>query len=546
MSTRRAIAAATVLTAAAPAAALAGWGQTAPVAPIPFADRLIGESPRVAIDRNGDAIVAWVGTAADGGSILQVAVRPAAGKFGGPAQLSGNGPVRAPAVAIGPGGEAVVAWVENGGVRAATRAPGGPFTSAVGLSSPGGPTTPVDGPDLAVTGDGRAIAVWTGGVGARSAVRASVYTPGAGWTAPITLSSTGEVATEPAVAVNESGDTVVVWRRGSPIGPGTVRAAIGTISRPASSGANARPFFTSASDLSRPGQDSTGPDVDVDETGAAVAVWTRVTAGGDTGLIQTASAAPGAGFGPPRTISGKGANGPRIGVDAVGGATAIWGVDRGRQPSGVQASLLGAGGAWTAPHDLAPPDPTDLLDEPGGARLAVDPAGDAVAAWARDNGETVGFQSAVRPAGGKFGPQESVTGRGDDSDSTAPDVAVSAAGEAVVVWEAGGGKNTALGAVFYEPPPRPRISSLRATPTRFPALTGPVLRFTLSRAGPVVVLVRPPGGGRALAAVGLRGRKGANRIALGARLVTLPPGLYRLTADTGAGRPISLGVAVTA
>jgi hypothetical protein len=212
----------------------------------------------------------------------------------------------------------------------------------------------------------------------------------------------------------------------------------------------------------------------------------------------------------------------------------------------VQAALLGAGGAWTPPKDLATPDPTDPLDEPGGARLAVDAAGDAIAAWARDNGETVGFQAAVRPAGRKFGPQEAVTGRGSDSDSTAPDVAVSAAGEAVVVWEAGGGKNTALGAVFYEPALRPRISSLRATPTRFPALTGPVLRFTLTRAGPVVVLVRPQGGGRALAAVGLSGRKGVNRIALGARLVTLPPGSYRLTADTGAGRPISVGVAVTA
>jgi hypothetical protein len=72
-----------------------------------------------------------------------------------------------------------------------------------------------------------------------------------------------------------------------------------------------------------------------------------------------------------------------------------------------------------------------------------------------------------------------------------------------------------------------------------------VLRFTLSRAGPLVVLVRPTGGGRALAAVGLRGRKGANSVALGARLATLPPGLYRLTADTGAGRPRSVGVAVT-
>src|SRR5581483_2421726 len=116
----------------------------------------------------------------------------------------------------------------------------------------------------------------------------------------------------------------------------------------------------------------------------------------------------------------------------------------------------------------------DPLDEPGGARLAVDPVGDAIAAWARDDGETVGFEAAARRSGRGFGAQEAVTGRGNDSDSTAPDVAVSAAGEAVMVWEAGGGKDTALGAVFYEPAPRPRISGLRATPNRFPALKGPV------------------------------------------------------------------------
>src|SRR5439155_14460131 len=186
------------------------------------------------------------------------------------------------------------------------------------------------------------------------------------------------------------------------------------------------------------------------------------------------------------------------------------------------------------------------LNEPGGARLAVAPTGDAIGVWARDDGAMVGFEAAVRSPGRAFGPQQAITGRGSDTDSTAPDVAIDASGEAVVVWEAGGGRNSALGAVFYEPPPRARITSLRAVPSRFPALLGPVLRFTLSRAGPVVVLVRPPGGGRALAAAGLRGRRGVNSVALGARLATLPPGLYRLSADTGQGRPRSVGVAVTA
>ncbi|MDX6646372.1 MAG: hypothetical protein QOK40_2099, partial [Miltoncostaeaceae bacterium] len=240
---RAAAALASVLAAAAPGAAQAGWGPTAPVAPIPFADRLTGEPPRVAIDRNGDAVTAWVGTADDGSPILQVAVRPAGGRFGGPAQLSGSGQASAPAVAMGAGGDAVVAWLENGAVRAAARRPGGPFSPAVSLTAPAGAMEQLDGPELAVTGDGRAIAVWTRGRGTRAGLQVTSYTPGAGWTAPITLSAAGELASEPAVAVDEAGDAVVAWRQATAGGRGLVRAAIGAISRPTATGATARAFF---------------------------------------------------------------------------------------------------------------------------------------------------------------------------------------------------------------------------------------------------------------------------------------------------------------
>jgi hypothetical protein len=543
---RRVVLAAAALAALAPGAARAAWGPTAPVAPIPFADRLPGEPPRVAIDRNGDAVTAWVGTRADDGApILQVAVRPSGGRFGSPSQLSGTGQVRAPAIAMSAAGDAIVAWLEDGAVRAAARPAGRPFGSPSTLTAPAGEMAQLDGPEVAIAGDGRAIAVWTRAGDAAPGVQVSAYTPGRGWTAPVTVSAAGEAAGEPAVAVDEAGDAVVGWRRSVAGGRGVARAAIGALSRPAA-GSSARAFFTAPRDLSAARQDATGPDVGVAETGAAVAVWTRVLSGGDTGVIQAATAAPGAGFGPARSISGRGGNGPRVGVDAVGGAVAVWGVDRGTAPSSVQAALLGVAGAWTAPRDLSKPDLANSLNEPGGVRLAVAPAGDAVAVWARDDGELVGFEAATRPGGRAFAPQRAITGRGNDTDSTAPDVAIGASGDAVAVWEAGGGRNTALGAVFYQAPERSRIASLRAVPSRFPALLGPVLQFTLTRAAPVVVLVRPAAGGRAVAAVGLRGRRGANAIPLGARLATLPPGLYRLSADTGVGRPASVGVAVIA
>ena len=91
------------------------------------------------------------------------------------------------------------------------------------------------------------------------------------------------------------------------------------------------------------------------------------------------------------------------------------------------ASPAGAAG-WLP----ATPPGTTVANGPSGAVVAVDPAGDAIAAWTDDDG--AGSQSlvvATRPAGGPWGTPAPLA---SDVGVDAPAVTMDAAGNATVAW----------------------------------------------------------------------------------------------------------------
>jgi len=95
------------------------------------------------------------------------------------------------------------------------------------------------------------------------------------------------------------------------------------------------------------------------------------------------------------------------------------------------ALLAGAATAGAAGWLPATP-PTTAANGPSGAVVAVDPAGDAIAAWTDDDG--AGTQSlvvATRPAGG---PWSTPAPLASDVGVDAPAVTMDAAGNATVVW----------------------------------------------------------------------------------------------------------------
>lgn len=94
--------------------------------------------------------------------------------------------------------------------------------------------------------------------------------------------------------------------------------------------------------------------------------------------------------------------------------------------------LAGPATAGAAGWVPATPSAATSANGPSGAVVAVDPAGDAIAAWTDDDG--VGTQSlivATRPAGGPWSTPAPVA---NDAGVDAPAVTMDAAGNATVVW----------------------------------------------------------------------------------------------------------------
>jgi hypothetical protein len=328
----------------------------------------------------------------------------------------------APQVAVDTGGDAVAVWTRYNGANYIIQA----------ASRPAGGSwqAPVDlslagqnafNPQLAVDPGGDAVAVWELYDGANDIVQAASRTAGGGWQAPVDLSVAGHSAELPQVAVDPSGDAVAVWYRSDGAND-IVQAA----SRAAGGG------WQAPVDLSAAGQGASGAQVAFDQGGDAVVVWQRYN--GANFIVQAASRAAGGGWQTPVDLSlaGQSALGPQVAVDPGGDAVVVWQRSNGAKYI-VQAASRAAGGAWQEPVDLSVAGQNALVPQ-----VAVDPGGDAVVVWLRYNGAKYIVQAASRAAGGWQTPVDlSLAGQSAEL----PQVAVDPAGDAVAVWERYNGAN---------------------------------------------------------------------------------------------------------
>ncbi|MCW2967852.1 MAG: hypothetical protein JWM71_1624 [Solirubrobacteraceae bacterium] len=127
---------------------------------------------------------------------------------------------------------------------------------------------------------------------------------------------------------------------------------------------------------------------------------------------------------------------PQVGMDAAGNATVVYGAAVGPSPSteehpppGPQDQLFAR--PWNADGSMG--DPVELganieLESPA---VAVDPRGDAIAAWAMWNGQGDVIEIATRPAGGSFGLAQTIS----ETNAGHPSIAINATGGYVVAWD---------------------------------------------------------------------------------------------------------------
>jgi hypothetical protein len=282
-----------------------------------------------------------------------------------------------------------------------------------------------------------------------------------GWLPPQGLSEPGKNAFNVSTAMDAAGNAIVVWEREHESG---LTHDIQLATHTPGGG------FTAPTTLAL---SSTDPVAVVTPGGRAAIAWRRFSAG--KYQIQIVTRPPGGSFSAPETVAEVASEalpaGTRVAIDEAGDLAVAWSQ---RDPSSeltpdpffVMAAVRPAGGAFSTPKRVSPPEPkhadAPLGEEPAqkqvryeqevsewskrrlaasSVQIAIDEAGEALVVWSYQDGtiDNEGhlhpfslIQTSEQPAAGSFSPFATISPPGVKSDE--PQVGFDASGRAVVVW----------------------------------------------------------------------------------------------------------------
>jgi hypothetical protein len=256
----------------------------------------------------------------------QAAVRPPRGAFGVPAVLSDAAPFAflGTRLAAGPAGAALAAWATGPpvpGLLVAERRPDGTWSAPMAVSRVTDPVTGfVSDPQVAMNGRGDAIAVWRQGGELMAARR-----PASGaWSAPEELPGTADVDSgPPQVAIDDAGTVLVVVRS---FDEETFNHRVAAIPGRPDGGWGAPVVLSPAGPRTGPPAPSAGmPSLALDRRGRAVVVWAQQV-NGALHVLARRRASPDGGWGRIEAVSGPapGARDPQVALDPSGAAVAVW------------------------------------------------------------------------------------------------------------------------------------------------------------------------------------------------------------------------------
>jgi hypothetical protein len=312
-------------------------------------------APRVAIDSSGDVVVTW--TVQEGPPVVGVATRPAGGEF----TLADAIPVAgefaldiAPAI-VGEG-EVILTWTEGNGedviVKMATGSIGATtFSSAVELSAADSVAFELE---IAVDEDGDAVIVWSLSEGSNWSIQSTARSGADGdFSTPVQISPGNGQESSPRVAMAANGEATIVWSARLP------EQAIESASWSPAHG------YSDVQQLSLAGAEGTDPAVASNAGGDTLVSWhagSRATAS-----IQAAAKPSGAAeFGAPVTISALGTvQAPAIAIAPDGNGVSAWTYTAPGTPAAADAPHTNTpppkGVVQAAGFDTTPPLLTDVV-----------------------------------------------------------------------------------------------------------------------------------------------------------------------------------------
>jgi uncharacterized protein YheU (UPF0270 family) len=340
-------------------------------------------------------------------------------------------------VALNSGGEAVLVWSQSDGSNDQI------FRSEYRDGSWSDPSSLSDNislitqdavsPQVALNDNGESVIVWRQSDGANEQVFRSEYRDGA-WSDPASLM--GNISPDgtdvsifglPQVALNNQGEAVIVWAQSDGSNDQIFRSEYrgGAWSDPGGLSVNISPN----------GEDATSPQVSMNDEGEAIIVWSQ--SDGSNAQIFRSEYRNGS-WSDPSSLTdnfspnGEDAQSPNVTLNDNGDAVIVW-----RQSDGANDQLFRSeyfNNSWA--------DPADLSDNftPGGQNatmhdLALNDSGEAVIVWEQSDGTNLQTFRSERREDSWVDPED--LGQSfsfDGEDARNPKVAIDNTGEAIVVW----------------------------------------------------------------------------------------------------------------
>jgi hypothetical protein len=294
-------------------------GTLGPVQTIATASSQVLDGPRVGIDAQGNALLAW--SRWDGNDFrVQARTLSAAGVLGLPATLSDPGQdASAPELAVNRNGDGVITWTRNAGdhyrVEARTMSTTGARGGLKAISDDTqeyADDMDAQDPDVGIDGTGNAVFIWQRfDLDLDTIITRTLATDGTLGAAQ-SLSFYGG-SESPRVAVNESGDVAFTWTDWEDTHD-RIQARVDLASAP----------LGGVQNLSDESESASNAQVAIDGAGNAMFAWerwdgsdwriqsVRMPAGGSPAAVETHSAA------------GQSASDPRLAIETGGTAALTW------------------------------------------------------------------------------------------------------------------------------------------------------------------------------------------------------------------------------
>jgi PKD domain len=328
-----------------------------------------------------------------------------------------------PLVAMDPAGDSVAIWPSDGegkeSLMAASRPAGGSWSAPVPVTT--APTgLEIYDLNVVISAAGEVTVAWDVIGGATPVVQVSSERPGGSWSAPTTISTPGRQADGLDLAVDSAGHLTAAWQEYN----GNDFVVVVADRR-------ADGVWTTPLQVSPTVGNAQQASLAVDDQGDAVVAWSEQL------QIGAATRSHGGAWSAPIEVTPAGeiVRPPKVAMDPAGEAVVVWSRFEGSHYL-AQSRTMSPAGAWSEKVDLSDPS-FDVYD----AEVAIDPAGEAVAVWEHEGaGDTGVIEGASRPLGSAWSQAAGLTPPGDVASS--PDLAISASGEAVLVWEGGSSVET--------------------------------------------------------------------------------------------------------